>query len=133
MDEGPKTLYPEDDCYLDVEEVIARLKDEFAYVVVDADKGAASIDNAIDYYRSRKQNASDSDEHFDAIIDELKSNRSYCRLLILADKEDYGDAYLTTLVEPSKPLFFGFSSAGHEEAAMPMVQRCASILEYEVE
>ncbi|TWT47220.1 hypothetical protein [Botrimarina hoheduenensis] len=133
MDEGPKSLAPEDDSFLPVEEVITRLRKVFSYVVADAEKGAASIDGTIEYYEKRKRHSVDADEHYDAIIEELRSHRSRSYMLTLADSEDYGDAYLTTVVEPDKPIFFGFSSPEHERKALPMVQRFADATGYDIE
>jgi hypothetical protein len=133
MDEGPKTLVPENEEFLNIGEVLSRLRKEFRHVVVDSVRGSTEIDETINWLQNRKQNSINADEFFDAQIEELSAIRRECVFVTLADREDYLWDYLATVLKPEKPIFFGFSSAEHEAAGLPMVERCARALGYEIE
>lgn len=53
-------------------------------------------------------------------------------LVVFADYTASEGECLSTAVIPREPLFFGFSSAQHEEAAGALLERCASVLGYEI-
>ena len=42
------------------------------------------------------------------------------------------DDYLSIIVRPNEGLLIGYSSQQHEDAAKPLVERCAAALGYEI-
>jgi hypothetical protein len=52
--------------------------------------------------------------------------------ITLADDPDDADAVVRFVAMPDTPIFVGFSSAEHEEKSLPLLQRVANALGYEL-
>jgi hypothetical protein len=125
VEEGPKLLYPEDDSFLKLDEVVNRLESYFTFVQVDPEAGATGIDDAIQYYLERKNRLADDGDDFNARIEELREKRDRSALIIIADCESYSESYLATTFRPDEPIFFSFCSSTHEASSLPLVKRVA--------
>ena len=133
MDEGPKTVEPADGEYLDICELVSVLTDEFSYLVLDSSRGREGNDAIVEYYQRRKSISVDADAQFDAIIDDFVSKRDRSWHLIIADRSNFKESHLSTLVVPDHPIYFGFSSPEHEAAGLPLFDLFSHSTGYEVE
>ncbi|WP_146585475.1 hypothetical protein [Posidoniimonas polymericola] len=91
--------------YLSLDEVVSRLEQVFGFVNAETRGAAVGAD----------------------------ANGNQRCYLTIADSQDHGLAYLLSQFEPDQPLFFGFVSGEHEDAAAPLVERVAKALDYELE
>lgn len=131
--EGPISLSPEDGEYLACEETIARCTAKFSYMIVDAGQGEAGVDSIVECYARRRKGALDADDQFDEIAERFCDKRGESYQLLLADREQYGDEYISTLLMPEESVFFAFSSDLHERCARPLVERFAKVVGYTAE
>jgi hypothetical protein len=116
--------------YLTPAEVIARLQAHFGYVETDPQRGADHVDSMVAQL-ARMQFLSPPPATPEQ-IERLRSVRSQAVLVVFSDDASSEYAYLTTTLIPGEPLFFGFSSANQEEASAELLERCASVLGYEI-
>src|SRR4051812_5763816 len=124
-----RKLFPKPGCdYLSPSDVIARLRSYFKHVQVDSQRGEAHVTRMVDQL-TRMQFLTPPPATPEE-IEHLQSLRGEAVFVLFADTSDFGDAYLTTTAIPGEPLFFGFSSANHEEAALGLLERCAMVLGY---
>ena len=107
------------------EEVIRRLRREF--VAVDGDRGAGSchIDQMVAQFR--RMNAPGE------IIEAHRRLRDEATRVVVTDDPTSEIAYLSFTVMPGEGLFIGYHSGIHEDAARPLLVRCAQALGYEIE
>ena len=118
-----------DQPYLTPKEVVRRLRKAFKYVDASASRGAKSIDEGIAYMLGAQQTgASFTNEE----IERSRSVRNKSIDIIVAD-ESAPDVVLSVLVEPNERLFFGYESGEHEDAAKPLLERIAKVLDYKIE
>jgi hypothetical protein len=116
--------------YLAPEEVMRRLQNTFRYVDASASRGAASIEQDIAYMVSARQSGT---PYTDEEIERLRGVKDKAIDVIVADESQADLAYLSVLIEPDEKLFFGYESGEHEDAARPLLERIAEVLEYEIE
>ena len=116
--------------YLAPEEVVRRLQDTFKYVDASASRGTASIEQDIEYMVSAQQSGA---PYTDEEIERLRGVKDKAIDVIVADESRADLAYLSVLIEPDEKLFFGYESGEHEDAAKPLLERIAEVLEYEIE
>jgi hypothetical protein len=121
---------PDEDIPLKPKEVIRRLRKEFRYVKTSKKKGLEEIQGQIDFLaRFKGKRARDKKNR----IDELESYKTEAYWVVFGDDPESKQSYLCTVVTPEDRLFFGYSSASHERAAKPLLERCAKALSYEIE
>lgn len=112
--------------YLLPEEIVQRLRMAFIYVDASRSRGAESIERSIQYMR---QSGAFSDEE----IARLRNIKDRAIEVIVADELAPGLAYLAVVIEPDEKLFFSYESRSHEEATKPLLERIATVLDYDLE
>jgi hypothetical protein len=111
-------------------EVVRRLRNAFRYVDASGSRGAASIEEMIGYMlEARRAGAAFSEEE----LERLRSVKNEAIDVIVADQLEHGLVYLSALVQPDERLFIGYQSGQHEDAAKPLLERVAQVLDYNVE
>jgi hypothetical protein len=116
--------------YLSPPEVIARLRSHFKHVRIDPEQGEAHVNKMVDQL-TRMQLLTPPPATPEE-IEHLRGLRGEAVFVMFADNPAFGEAYLTTTIIPGEPLFFGFSSVNHEEAACGLLERCALLLDYRI-
>ena len=118
-----------DQPYLSPKEVVRRLRRAFKYVDASPSRGAKSIDEGIEYMLGAQQTgASFTNEE----IESSRSVRNKSFDITVADASA-PDVILSVLVKPNERLFFGYESGEHEDAARPLLERIAKVLDYKIE
>jgi hypothetical protein len=114
--------------YLTPQTVVNRLKTEFSYVETDGDGGRRYILETIARLKS--------DSSFRLVGQQVveKLERLKDRTIFVCFGDDAGSdlAQLSTYVIPGMPLVFEYASVAHEQAVLPLLQRCAAALGYEL-
>jgi hypothetical protein len=109
--------------YLDPEEVVRRLRDEFVHCEADADAGADITGDMIAKLIELKAPQE--------IIDAAVAGRERALRITVAD-DAATDDYLSFVVQPDEGPFIGYYSAQHEAATRPLLERCARTLGYKI-
>jgi len=126
-------LCPQDDEFLSPTEIVDRFKREFRFVKVDRERGRQGIVELIARLRKLKLQGKSAgpvpiDEQiawYEAIKDEVLD-------VVITDDEHPGDAVLSTSLQPSERVSFGYYSANNQEASRLLLQRCAKALGYAI-
>lgn len=114
---------PDGAAYLDPEEVFRRLHEEFDYTAIDRDEGADVVGEIV--AKLVELNAPQE------VIDFQRASQDRAIQVVIAD-DSTSDDYLQFTVKPSNGIFIGYSSAQHEAATRPLVERCARVLNYQI-
>jgi hypothetical protein len=114
---------PEGHPYLDPEEVVKRLRDEFAFCDADADQGADDVGDVI--AKLIELNAPK------AIIDAEIAARDRSYSVTVADDLASED-YLSFIVRPGAGPLVGYHSKQREAAIRNLVERYARALDHEI-
>lgn len=104
---------------------IRLLRDAFDRVDVDAQAGAEHVDAIVAHIARMRGEGAEA-------VAVLRSVRERAVALGLADEGGEPDAFIRFVLVPGEPLFIGFQHAAHEQAALPLVDRCARALGYVV-
>jgi hypothetical protein len=125
----PDQLHARDaDGYLSPWGVVNRLKSTFSYVESDGEQGRLHV---IEMINSLRGNA--SSRRADAqLAEQLERVKNHALLVYFGDDPGAELAVLTTYVVPGRPLVFEYSSHAQEQAAQPLLTRCAAALDYEI-
>jgi len=119
-------LVPETECPpLDPGEVVRRLRREFDAVVADREAGVRHIDQMIAQFRRMGLPSE--------VIEGHRGMREQAIEVIVTDDPASEVAYLKFVAMPGEGLFIGYHSGGHEDAARPLLERCARALGYRIE
>jgi hypothetical protein len=119
-------LVPESECPpLDPGEVIRRLRREFVAVVEDREAGARHIDQMIAQFRRMGLPIEVTEAHH--------GMRGEAIRVVVTDDPESDVAYLDFVTMPGEGLFIGYHSGWHEDAARPLLERCARALGYRIE
>lgn len=115
--------------YLRPRLVIARLQCAFAYVEGDEDAGRRHVGYIIRQLdaMARKGFADIGSEY----LQRLKKAQSESIYVYFGDNPGSELNCLHTALIPNEPLYFDYASATHENAARPLLMRCAEVLGYE--
>jgi hypothetical protein len=116
--------------YLLPEEVLRRLRMTFKYVDASSSRAAESIEQSIKYMLDARQSGAPFSLEE---IEELRSIKDRSIEVVVADELEPGLAYLSVLIEPDDKLFFSYESGSHEDAAKPLLERIAKVLDYDLE
>jgi hypothetical protein len=127
----PHRLLPHSGTFLTPREIVRRLALEFEALDANADLGRDHVRNILTYLLGLKAGGRVpvSDER----IASLQDAEPQSIALFIADDKYAEYDYLKTCAMPEEPLFFGYSSQRHQDAAWPLIQRCARVLQYEIE
>jgi hypothetical protein len=112
--------------YLLPEEIVRRFRMTFKYVDASESRAVESIQESIQYMRR-------SGAFSDAEIARLRSIKDRAIDVIVADELAPDLAYLVVLIEPDEKLFFSYESRSHEKAAKPLLERIATVLDYNLD
>ena len=115
--------------YLTPKEVVRRLREAFRYVDASASRGAKAIDDGIEYMLAAQQTGA---PFTNEEIERSRSVRNKSIDIIVADASA-PNVILSVLIEPNERLFFGYESGEHEDAAKPLLERIARVLDYKIE
>jgi hypothetical protein len=108
---------------LDPEEVVSRLREEFAYCDADADQGADDVGDMIAKLIELKAPQ--------AIIDKAAAGRNRSYSVVVADHMD-SENHLSFMVRPDDGILIGYHSGQHEASVRSLVERCAHVLDYDI-
>lgn len=114
---------PEGRAFLDPEEIVERLREEFAFCDADKDQGADDVGDIIAKLIELKAPQ--------AIIDAVLAGRERSYSVTVADDMASED-YLNIIVRPDEGPLIGYHSAQHEAAVRSLVERCVRALDYEL-
>lgn len=116
-------LFPSDERgHLEPKEIVRRLRAEFEYVEADADAGTEHVADMINQFKRMNAPAE--------IIDAHRVMLGKAISVVVSDREDFDDDYLTFTAMPDSDLFIGYSSGRHENEAAPLLERTCRILRY---
>lgn len=110
--------------------VVKRLESAFAYVETSEEDARRHVLEIIEQLQALKQAGKDSVGHGDLI--RLETIQDAAIGVCFGDDLTSDLALLNTYVIPGEPLLFEYSSPAHQEAARPMLRRCADVLGYEI-
>jgi len=117
-------LEPLDDTsYLTPDEIVTRLKDEFGHCTADRDEGDNVVGDTI--AKLIELNAPQE------IIDQQIAAQSGSIAVVIAD-DTSSDDYLQFTVKPNEGILIGYFSGQHEDATRPLLERCATVLNYRI-
>ncbi|MBI4195972.1 MAG: hypothetical protein HY526_12935 [Betaproteobacteria bacterium] len=110
--------------------VVTRLESEFAYVEVDEDDGRRHVRGIIrQLQKIGEMGLIPVDADY---LDRLKKAQRGAIYVYFGDDPGSEIACLSTAVIPGEALFFDYASRAHEQAAYPLLIRCAAALGYEI-
>jgi hypothetical protein len=108
--------------HLSPEEIVRRLREEFAYVEVDREEGGDFVGNMVAKLIELKAPQ--------AVIDQHMAARDHAFSIFIADAPASTEVYLQFVAMPEKGPFISYHSRQHQEAAKPLLDRCAHALDY---
>ncbi|PQO31652.1 hypothetical protein [Blastopirellula marina] len=114
---------PDGAAYLDPEEVFRRLREEFDYTAIDRDEGADVVGEIV--AKLVELNAPQE------VIDFQRASQDRAIQVVIAN-DATSDDYLQFTVKPNNGIFIGYSSSQHESATRRLVERCAQVLNYQI-
>jgi len=116
--------------YLSPEDVLTRIEAEFAFIEASNDAGRKHVRTLITQMRNlmRADKIPMDAEHLERLHKAAPAAIYVC----FGDDPGSEFAYLESTVIPDEPLYFAYASPKHEKAALPLLQRCARILNYNV-
>jgi hypothetical protein len=109
---------------------VTRLESEFAYVEVDEEDGRRHVRGII---RQLEKMADMGLIPVDSeYLERLRKAQRGAIYVYFGDDPGSEVACLSTAVIPGEALFFDYSSRANEEAARPLLLRCAAVLDYDI-
>jgi hypothetical protein len=119
-------LSPVDEAqYLQPDEVVRRLREEFKFVEADRDAGSKVVADMIKQF-----------ERMDApreIIDAHRAMLGKALRVIVSDRENFDNDYIIFTAMPGSSPFIGYCSRQHEDSATPLLERVCKTLDYRAE
>jgi hypothetical protein len=115
--------------YLEPEEVVRRLRQEFEVVDLDPDQGREHVQGMV---RRLLKMESGGAVGMDVHIDRLQKARDGTVMVIIADDDRSPDGRLKFAVIPGEPIIVGYWSGRHQRLAEPLLKRCSQVLGYSV-
>jgi hypothetical protein len=110
--------------------VVSRLENEFAYVEASEEEGRRHVGGIIRQMLKLQQAG-----HIPVdleYLERLKKAQGGAIFVYFGDDPGSEMACLSTAVIPGEALFFDYNSRAHENAAQPLLLRCAAALDYEI-
>ena len=116
--------------YLSPQVVVTRLESEFAYVEVDEEDGRRHVRGIIrQLQKISEMGLIPVDNEY---LERLKKAQRGAIYVYFGDDPGSEIACLSTAVIPGEALFFDYASRAHEQAARPLLVRCAAVLGYDI-
>jgi hypothetical protein len=115
--------------YLSPRAVVARLVSEFPSVTSSEEDGRRYVRGIIERLVAiRRSGDSPVDNEYLERLAKAENGAIYVYF------EDWSSAnvYLGMVIIPGEPIFFTYSSITQEQAAHPLLVRCAKVLDYEI-
>lgn len=117
-------LFPADGvAYLDPEEVVRRLRGEFDYTAIDRNEGSGVVGEIV--AKLVELNAPQE------VIDFQLAAQDRAIQVVIAD-DALSDNCLQFTVKPNSGIFVGYLSREHEISTRSLVERCATVLGYQI-
>ena len=107
--------------YLEPEEIVERLREEFAVCEADREQGADDVGDMI----AKLIQLNAPQEWIEARL----AGRDRAYRIVIADDPD-SENYLSFSVQPEDGPLIGYYSAQHQDATRPSLERCAAALNY---
>ncbi len=123
-------LAKDSNAYLRPQVVIARLEREFAYVEASEEEGRLHVTQLIRELPKIKKWGHITIDH--KYLEHLHKVRNEAVYIYFGDNPGPEDAILSTAVIPGNPLVVECSSPEHQQATQPLLERCATVLGYEI-
>jgi hypothetical protein len=118
-------LYPIEGEPIEPREIVRRLRAEFDFVKADADAGSEVVANMITQFQRMNAPRETIAEHRAMLGSAIH--------IVVSDRENFGDDYLSFTAMPGGYPFIGYSSREHEDSAAPLLERACKILRYRAE
>ena len=122
-------LSPSSGVFLAPAEVARRLRLEFAALDVSAEKGREYVRDLLTRVLELRARGVDRGDDY---VHRLQRAEPVSVFLFIADDPYAEDAHLSCCCMPGEPLFFSYTSGAHEDAARPLLERCARVLAYDI-
>lgn len=123
----PRRLSPRKGCeYLRPLVVKERLESEFAYVAASQEAGRRYLSSMI---RRHGKHRVVREDHHEERSNEVENGALYVHF---GDDLSSERMLLGMFVVPDEPLVFDYASPENEQAAAPLIARCAAVLDYEI-
>jgi hypothetical protein len=122
-------LSPLSGVFLAPDEVVRRLHLEFAALDANAEEGREYVRNMLTRVLELKARGIDRGDDY---AGRLQRAEPHSVALFIADDASAEYAHLSCCCMPGEPLFFSYTSRQHEEAARPLLERCARVLGYAI-
>src|SRR5262245_49283658 len=106
--------------FLEPDEVVRRLRDEFDVVEADAEQGREHVQGMV---RRLLKMESGGTVGVDVHIDRLQKAREGAVMVVIADDDRSPDGRLRFAVIPGEPIIVGYWSGRHQRLAEPMLRR----------
>ena len=103
-------------------EIVRRLRMEFTFIHADADAGTEHVADMIAQFK--RMNAPKE------VIDRFQAMLGKSFNVMVSDRDDFEDDYLSFTAMPDEPPFISYCSGPHETAAAPLRLRLCCILRY---
>ena len=116
--------------YLSPREVVNRINAVFAYVEASEDEGREHVRDVIAQLQSMMREG--TIPHDRQYLAHLKRVQDQAIYVYFGDNPGIEIECLSTAVIPGEPILFDYSSPEHEQAARPILERCAIVLGYEI-
>ena len=116
--------------WLRIPVVLSRLNKEFRYFEADEELGRRHMEQLLACYESSmKHTFSVQRQRFLHRLAKGACNAVYVQF---GDNPGSNTEYLETVLIPTEPIVFGYQSTEHQITAAPLLERCASVLGYEI-
>jgi hypothetical protein len=115
--------------YLSPRVVVARLVSEFPCVTSSVEDGRRYVQGIIKQLQAIRQSGDIPID--DDYLDRLAKAENGAIYVYFEDSSS-ATVYLGMAIIPGEPLFFTYSSSAQEQAARPLLLRCAKVLDYEI-
>lgn len=114
--------------YLSPLVIVMRIAAEFAYFEADETAGSDRVAEVIRQIQTRSRR--NKDPLLAERIEQLEKVKDRAVHVCFGDDPGCDKSYLCAVVIPGEPLIFEYDSPEHEEAAQPLLERCAKVLGY---
>jgi hypothetical protein len=116
--------------YLEPREVVDRINTVFAYVEVNEEAGRKHVAEVLAQLQTMMRDGTiPQDDHY---LLHMKRMRNEAVFVYFGDDPGIEEKCLNTTIIPGEPLYFYYSSSAHEAAGRPILERCATVLDYDI-
>jgi len=110
--------------------VLSRLYKEFLYFETDEELGRRHVEQLVACFESSLKHGFSMQRQ--RHLHQLTTGATSAIYLHFGDNPGSNTEYLETVLIPQEPLVFGYQSVEHRLTAAPLLERCTSVLGYEL-